>query len=182
MNNKKIAVTIEGISPLLQHRFPIAVEDAKSKIRNQKQSQDDVESYLYKDDKGTLIQPSDHIIGAMKAAGAKYQIPGRGKSTYKSIMGSGIVCIDPFYIPHEINKWEIDRRPVVIQKARIVRARPMFPAWKLSFVMDFDEDEVPKEVLKEILDYAGRYVGIGDFRPQKGGPFGRFMVTRFKDV
>jgi hypothetical protein len=43
-----------------------------------------------------------------------------------------------------------------------------------------DEDEMPIETLKEIFDVAGRSVGIGDFRPAKGGPFGRFMITRFE--
>jgi len=161
---ENITVRIEGISPLLMHKFPMTDEDAKSKARDQKKNQDNVESYLYLNDKGKL---------------AKYQIVGQGKMTYKNLMGSGAVIIDPDMILHEKQDWEIDRRPVVIQRARIVRERPMLKEWALEFTIEYDEDEIHKGTLKEIMDYAGRRVGIGDFRPSNGGPFGRFIVTKF---
>lgn len=178
MEISKIDVRIEGISPLLQHRFPMDEVDVKSKAKNQKQTQDDVESYLYREN-GLVVQPSTHIIGALKKGGAKFQITGQGKLTYKNLMGSGVVTISPANIPHVHQEFKIDRRPVVIQSSRIVRSRPIFDPWALEFTLEFDEEEVPKDVLKQIFDYAGRFVGIGDFRPSCGGPFGRFMVTRF---
>ena len=176
---KQVNVRIEGTSPLLMHRFPMGDVDAKSKAKNRKQTTDDVESYLYRDDNGALVQPSTHLIGALKKAGAKFQIPGQGKLTYKNLMGSGAVIVDPDQIPHEFQDWEIDRRPVIVNRSRIVRNRPKLKKWALSFTVDYDEDEVPGEVLNELFEYAGRRVGIGDFRPEKGGPFGRFMVTDF---
>jgi hypothetical protein len=33
-----------------------------------------------------------------------------------------------------------------------------------------------------LLNEAGVSVGIGDFRPEKRGPFGTFLVTSFKEV
>jgi hypothetical protein len=180
MEITKVKVKLEGLPPgLLQHRYPMTDTDAKSTKRNQKQTKDDVESYLYRDEKGIICQPASHIIGALKKGGAKFQVPGRSKETYRSIMGSGIVVIYPDLIAHDRQEWGIYRSPVVIKKARIVRERPLLKQWSFSFVMEFDAEEVPKEVLKEVLDYAGRYVGIGDFRPQCGGPFGRFIVTQF---
>ena len=175
-----VETKIEGISPLLMHRFKVQDEDSKSKTKNLKKTEDDIESYLYLDERGTLVQPSTHIIGALKKAGAKFQISGQGKLTYKNLMGSGAVMISPDMITHEIQTWEIDRRPVVVQRARIVRSRPMLKKWALSFQVDFDEDEITREVIKEIMDFAGRRVGIGDFRPEKGGPFGRFFVSKFE--
>lgn len=177
---KTIKMKIEGISPLLMHRFPVGAEDEKIKAKTRSQTTDDVESYLYTNENGNLVQPSTHLIGSLRKAGARFQIPGQGKLTYKNLMGSGAVFIDPDMIPHEIQKWEVDRRPVVIGKARIVRSRPMLKKWALGFTVEYDDEEVPKQALKEIFEYAGRRVGIGDFRPEKGGPFGRFMITEFK--
>lgn len=177
---KQIEATIEGISPLLMHRFPMTEDNVKSKAKNQRQTQDDVESYLYLDHNKLLVQPSTHIVSSLKKAGAKFQIPGQGKLTYKNLMGSGAVIIDPDMIPHIHQKWEIDRRPVVVQRARIVRSRPILNKWRLSFSVDYDDDEISKDTLKELFDFAGRRVGIGDFRPEKGGPFGRFIVTKFE--
>jgi len=56
----------------------------------------------------------------------------------------------------------------------------MLEKWALSFGVEYDDEEIPKSVLKELLDYAGRRVGIGDFRPSTGGPFGRFIITKFE--
>lgn len=179
---KKVKVRVEGISPLLMHRFPVGEEDKKSKVKNRTQTKDDVESFLYRDEKGALVQPSIHLIAALKKAGAKFQIPGQGKLTFKNLMGSGAVIIEPDMIPHENQKWEVDRRPVVVQRARIVRSRPMLKEWALVFNIEYDEDEIPKSVLNELLVYAGKRVGIGDFRPSVGGSFGRFMVTQFNDM
>ena len=176
---EKVRVRIEGISPLLMHRYPEPDEDAKSKAKNRKKNEDDVAAAIYKDENGILVQPSDHLIGALKKAGAKFQIPGEGKTTYKNIVGSGAVIIEPDLIPHEVQDYTVDRRPVVVQRSRIMRSRPKLTKWSLSFDVEYDEEEIPKSVLKELLDYSGRRVGIGDFRPSCGGHFGRFIVTEF---
>ena len=65
-------------------------------------------------------------------------------------------------------------------KGRVMRYRPMFRDWKLTFDVEF-EDEISAEVMKEAFEIAGRYVGIGDWRPQKKGKFGKFQVTNFQE-
>jgi hypothetical protein len=171
---------IEGVSPLLQHRYPLETTTTTSRRKDTTNNLDAVKSYLYTDPQGKICQPAEHIIGSLKEAGKKFQIKGMGKSTYFKVIGSGAVIVSPAWILHEIPDWTVDRRPVVIKQARIVRER--FDKWSLSFQIDFDETLIPAEDLKQVLDYAGRYCGIGDYRPAKGGPFGRFMVTIFQKV
>lgn len=177
---EKIQVEITGVSPLLQHRFPVEKPEAKPK--NKKATEDDVEQSLYKLPDGTIYQPAIHLIGALKKAGAKFQIPGQGKLTYKNLVGSGAVTVSPDAIPHIDQAFEVDARAVVVPatRGRVVRRRPCFNAWSLQFEIEYDDDEISAETLKDLLEYAGKRVGIGDFRPEKGGPFGRFMVTEFK--
>lgn len=179
---KNIEVEVTGISPLLQHRFPMEDSEQQSTAKNRKQKEDDVEKSLYKQQDGTIYQPCVHFISSMKKAGAKYQIPGQGKTTYKNLIGCGAVLISPESIPHKNQNYEIDVRPVVVPatKGRVVRKRPIFKTWSLCFNIEYDEDEIAASTIKEILEYAGSRVGIGDFRPEKGGPFGRFMVSKFK--
>ncbi|GAI19389.1 unnamed protein product, partial [marine sediment metagenome] len=64
----------------------------------------------------------------------------------------------------------------VIQRARIMRARPRFDKWELDFTIDFDDEIIGKDKVNEILTYAGQRIGIGDYRPL----FGRFIVTKFQ--
>lgn len=181
---KVIAVEVQGISPLLQHRYPLEDAGAQSTAKNKKQKEDDIEKALYRLPDGTIYQPSVHFISTMKKAGAKYQIPGQGKATYKNLIGSGAVIISPDAIPHRNQQYEVDIRPVVVPatRGRVARMRPIFKTWSLKFNIEYDEDEISAVTIKELLEYAGTRVGIGDFRPEKGGPFGRFMVTRFQAI
>lgn len=178
---KTVDLKIQGISPLLQHRFPEEESETKTKKKSATSNDGAVEIALYRLPDGTIYQPATHILGALKVAAGRYQIKGRGKATYRNVIGGGAVVIEPDAIPHIFQKWEIDSRPVVnpSTKGRILRKRPCFREWALSFKVIFDETEIPGETLKDIFDTAGRNIGIGDFRPAKGGPFGRFMVTRF---
>ncbi|UCD07260.1 MAG: hypothetical protein JSW41_05560 [Candidatus Aenigmatarchaeota archaeon] len=175
----EVEVEIEGIRPLLQHRFP-DVGEAEKKSKKKTGSIDyslEAEKSAYRDEKGNLYQPSTHIEGALVKGAVNFQITGKGKKTYKDLV-KATVFVEPEAIPHEIQDYEIDSRPVVIQRARVVRYRPRLDEWKLKFKIQVRDDQLPKEVLKEILEYAGNNVGIGDYRPR----FGTFMVTSFKEV
>ena len=108
---------------------------------------------------------------------ANFQITGKSKKTYKDLVKASII-IDPIYIPHENPKFTVDIRAVRVQKARIVRQRPMFSRWALSFTLTITEPQLPGNVVKEIMDYAGRFVGIGDYRPK----FGRFQITLWEKI
>ena len=133
----------------------------------------------YKDDKGKLYQPATHIECAMKEAAKNFKVSGKRGATYSKLVASTLSVV-PDAIPHKIQDYEIDSRPVVVQRARVTRYRPILKDWELDFILELPDDQLQVEVVKEILDYAGLYVGIGDFRPGKGGKFGKFMVTEFK--
>lgn len=96
-----------------------------------------------------------------------------------NVITSGII-ISPEEIPLISNKeYEIDTRPVVIQRARVLKWRPRFNEWRLKFTIDIlDDKNISIPNLKEILEKAGATKGIGDYRPR----FGRFMVTSFQEV
>jgi hypothetical protein len=172
----KINVTIKGIVPLLQHRYPDEKPDSKiTKVRGTRDYSDEAEKALYKTPEGVIYQPADHILGAIIKAATEFKITGRGRKSYKDLAKTAL-AIYPEAIPHKNQKYEIDRRPVVVQRARIMRERPKFTDWELSFAIEIIDEQFSVPALKEILEAAGK-IGIGDFRPR----FGRFMVTQFKE-
>lgn len=57
--------------------------------------------------------------------------------------------------------------------------RPKIPKWEAEFTMVVDAEQYPAEVLEKILADAGKLVGIGAWRPQLKGPYGRFEVVAF---
>jgi hypothetical protein len=58
--------------------------------------------------------------------------------------------------------------------------RPKWTKWEVSFVLQVDEDSIAKEAIQQIIEYAGKYVGIGSFRPVNNGLFGRFELTKIE--
>jgi hypothetical protein len=70
-----------------------------------------------------------------------------------------------------------DVRAVVVGGARVMRCRPRFcPPWSVEFSLLFDPEVITREQLVSAAEAGGRLVGLGDFRPANGGPFGRFTV------
>ena len=68
--------------------------------------------------------------------------------------------------------------PVVVQRSRIMRTRAMFDLpWSCEFDLDCDDELVSSEHLSRWLDIAGRRIGLGDWRPEKSGQYGRFQTV-----
>jgi len=57
-----------------------------------------------------------------------------------------------------------------------LRYRPEFRNWSCILKMSFDEDLISNSQLVNLFMRAGLQVGVGDWRPEKGGEFGRFVV------
>lgn len=70
-----------------------------------------------------------------------------------------------------------DSRSVVVGMSRVMRCRPKFPKWSVSFDLLFDPEVIERSALITAAENGGQLVGLGDFRIANGGPFGRFGVT-----
>jgi hypothetical protein len=74
----------------------------------------------------------------------------------------------------------LDRRSVVVSTARVMAYRPKFTNWSLTFGLTYDENTLDQNQILQAADNAGKFVGLGGFRPEKGGHFGRFTVGLVK--
>ena len=63
--------------------------------------------------------------------------------------------------------------PAVVGQSKVMRTRPRFDDWSLTFTLMFELEYMQRDQLIEIVQIAGRRVGIGDFRPR----FGRFDLV-----
>lgn len=57
-----------------------------------------------------------------------------------------------------------------------IRYRPEYKNWSCSFVVEFNQDMISAEQLFNLFDVAGYSVGLGEWRPEKDGPHGRFRI------
>lgn len=179
-------VRIVGIRPLLMHR-PCLNALASKRRSEIPAPEEEAKMYLYTDG-DVIVIPNLNVKAMLRDAGRNYRIPQR-KATYGAYIKAGI-DIEPTNIPllnPRTNKpyrvsekgWKVDVRPVVIQGNRIMRARPRFDEWALEFrILNLDPKLLPSGVIGQILTDAGKYYGLGDFRPE----FGRFNVEKFEIV
>jgi len=178
---EKYQVKIRGIRPLLMHRFP--AEDyadnnkPTKRVGNPVDPNKEAEKALYRDTEGRICTPSEHILMSMAGAATNFKIPGKGKKTFKDAIKSGVL-IDPEMIPHLKPDYKVDIRAVVISRSRIPRARPRFDEWELEFTVTVLDERITGPVLKSILQEAGMFKGIGDYRPR----YGLFEVIEFEKV
>lgn len=180
---KQYAVTIKGITPLLmnkpeQYGFDVQFIERKATSDWEK----DALKKLYMDSENRLYQPATHIERALIEAGKKIKVKGQGKSTYSKLFGSMLSVVE-FELLHKITDYEIFKNLAVIPatKGRVMRYRPMLKNWEIDFTLEFEE-ELDANSIKEALEIAGKYVGIGDWRPEKKGKFGKFQVVSYKEV
>lgn len=180
---RKFKVIVDSLSPYLMNKFDEKEADNKIRKNAPKEYKDkeECEKRLNFTSDGKIYISSSQVHGCLINAGKDLKIKGKKSATYSKVFGA-FVLIEPAELILSPQKWTTDKRAVVVQKARIMRSRPRWDKWSLEFTATLMDNDIPMEVLKEGLDNGGKYIGIGDFRPEKKGPFGRFMVTEFKEV
>lgn len=182
MKPEIVTFTIIGISPLLQNNPASFIGKAEGDdlSTGKKTYNDDEEAKLrlYLDPEGAFCHPCEAFTKAMvkAVAGKKF-----GKMFATAAIKGSVFITEPFALIEDeggkqMKKYTIDRRPVVIGKSRVLRCRPCFPKWQMKIALEIDTAILSKGNVKESLALAGRIIGIGDYRPEKGGGFGRFKV------
>ena len=186
----KIEITIEGVTPLICNRFTdAAAENASSGTRASSAAQDrgtpqDIcAGKLYAGADGEPMIPQPNLMRAIVEGGRFTKIGKAQITTAKSTMLYS--CVDiagaEIAITHK-QPWKVDTRAVRIPSTggRILSHRPMFDDWKLAFEVDVDESIIGEKTFRQIVDDAGKRIGLGDFRPQCKGPYGKFVVTEWR--
>lgn len=173
--SKKIICTIKGISPLLMHRYPLVPTEGIEK--KSKEEQAEVSAYRHEQTRELFI-PSDALQRAF-VSGASFS-KGKGRASLQKVVAAA-VFVGPPRVGLGTDKFEIDSRAVTIPatKGKIVRHRPRLDEWKCSCEIEYDETLMDEKQMRRVVDDTGSRVGILDFRPEKKGPFGRFMVTEW---
>lgn len=187
---KNVEVEIEGITPLLMNRFTaeseIQVSSRVSAVNNGDKGtpREQAEKTTYKDENGNLYIPSPNMFRAIIDAG-KFHKMGKSKvTTVRSSLVPAGIAINSIIIPLGTKQFEVDSRAVVNPKTggRVMKHRARLDIWRLKFTLEIDTDMFAVDFVRTLLDDAGKRVGLGDYRPDRKGPFGKFKVTKWKSV
>jgi hypothetical protein len=188
-----VSVIIEGLSSLLQHRFSEEAEgDVGKTTRAVKVTRgtprEEAEKVCYRWPSGEMYHPSQSIFTLLCESGRNHKQKGSRRSLKYVVPAAVVMCSDTMPLldkeGNPIMDFEVDSRPVVIPstKGRIMRHRPRLDEWRAKFELEIDEEVLDVETIQQLLTEGGRKIGIGDFRPERFGPFGRFMVVSWSEV
>jgi hypothetical protein len=110
------------------------------------------------------------------------QIPGKGKRTYKKRFEAGIDIIEDLHLP--FRKDEVEGEWFMVPSdgkaggtTRVPKCFPVIPTWDGDLRILVMDDLITKPVLEKHVAEAGKFVGIGRFRPERRGFYGRFIYT-----
>ena len=188
MSEVTTSVTIEGVTPILMHRF---TEESEVKVSSgisavsvgdKGTPREQAAKKLYKDEEGNLFLPGPNIFACIIAAG-KFHKNGKSKvTTIKSSLVPAGMCILDLVCPFGTKEFEVDSRSVVIPATggRIMAHRPRLDKWSLTFRLTIDTDMFAETFARKLVDDAGKRIGLGDFRPDRKGPFGKFVVSNWE--
>lgn len=191
---KRYQVKLKGTTPLLQHRMReeelfalLGTKSERKKDKTERTPREIAEEYAYKNGDGFVV-PTSYVVGAFRAVASEYKQKNSQRKSIKSIAG-GIFRPENEFEPLlydsglPIKDFEVDiRKGTNHQKGAIAICRPRFDKWNLEMTVQVDTDLVSPEMVFEILNDAGKRSGIGSFRVSKGGYFGQFQATEFKEL
>jgi hypothetical protein len=191
MDTVLIEVTIEGTTPLLCNRFTDAAAMAASSgtrmaaVGEKGTPREQAEKRLYIGHDGKPIIPQPNLFRCLIDGGSFFKAGKSKVTTQKSSLIPACVEIQGIELPLVSREpWQVDTRAVRIPSTggRILCHRPSFNDWKITFTMAVDTEMMTVKMAREILDAAGKRIGLGDFRPACKGPFGKFVVTSWKEL
>lgn len=184
-----IEFKIEGISPLLMHNGQLAnplnplVKQMKA-LTGQRKKTDEVHMELSRLEfraglyvsasSGAVEIPAELLESCLIEGAKKSKLGKQFKSSIAIMENSPLdygekLTVDQLWDRHEEFA---DVRGVKVGTSRVMRTRPIFRTWRLSFAVHFNADLVNPEQIQLAVEDAGAQVGLCDYRPK----FGRFQI------
>ena len=130
---------------------------------------------------GVPVIPGQLLKAALAGKGGAGRMEKEGRAA-----GVGIFCDTSYPLQYDGPKepkemWKDERFRfrvgVRVGQATVMRTRPIFPeGWSIEGTLQYNTEFVNRDHVIHWLELAGNAVGLGDWRPAKGGPYGRFEV------
>jgi hypothetical protein len=184
--NMMLHFTIVGTTPLLMSSPKGMEQSSTAPLRKAAAPTpaDDAEQRAYRFPDNTLAFPAVGIRNAILSGAKGLRITKRAAGP---VLAACLMIRDGLFPVLDMDgepltEYEIDSRRVVIKNhGGIIRNRPSIPNWQIKGAFIYDDWPGPdgsfmKVVQQAFLD-AGRVVGIGDYRVEKKGWFGCFIVA-----
>lgn len=185
---KQAIFELEGVSPYGQNGF------IREKRKDQETAQD-FEARTWKErlhvaSNGNVTIPAMAIKNCLTAA-AKFvgqKISGKGNSTFAKRFTAGLLCTDDVDLGVKAEdvpgEWLfVPSDGVAGSGKRVEKCFPRIdPPWGGKVTVMILDDLITEKVFEFHLERAGQFIGLGRFRPERSGSYGRFTFKNLKVV
>ena len=197
----RLEFTLAGVSPLIMHngaagldtRSPVSREIAAitAKRGGNRTDVDDKRLWelecrrsLYLDADGRPTLPEAALRAMIETSARKTK---HGTLVREGLMIESVTFrYDVKHYGEDVEKLSTAAQfvaPVVVNRKRVLRSRARFDCpWSVVGVADVDPQLVDSDQLTAWLATGGRRVGLGDWRPEKSGHYGRFDVEKVTEL
>lgn len=177
-----VAVHIKGLTPLLQNKW---TADAIRKIKNSEEGvkasgkQPRVPENEFADHQHKCGEHQwGHPAVAFKLAMERAAKPLSGMNMTDTRMAINVLGDENGLVPITSDPPIMNAVPGHPQRnVTMMVYRPEYRNWEADIIIEFDMEMITAEQVINVLARAGRSPSIGAWRVEKGGSYGKFMVT-----
>lgn len=183
---KKAIVTLSSLSPYSQSRFHDTPKLPKELAKDHEERTWKNRLHVDKET-GNIVIPPMCFKNCLSEA-AKFlsiQIPGKGKATYTKHFEAGVLVVD--MVDLKIKPSDVSGEWFFVPAdgkrgsgKRVMKCFPCIPKWTTSVEFLILDETITEDIFYKHLEEAGKFIGIGRFRPRNNGFYGRFKIDNIK--
>lgn len=183
---KEATFQLKGQAPLIHHNghladpmceFALAIKKISGKRKKTEADYEEMgrlefRGSLYMGENGPIL-PADCIEATLVNAAKKNREGQLAKAGMFCDLNADLIYDGPTD-PDELweNPSHVFRKLVSVQRAKVVRTRPIFPKWEATIVVSFEDTIVSQRQVEEWVNIGGQQVGLLEWRPR----YGRYMA------
>ena len=201
---RKINIQLKSLSPLIMHSdkgcnplHPLTKKIKEISCIMKKKDEHylamsrlEFEIGLYYDEEIGIYMPAKCLAACFKAAAKKFKLGKASKAiTIDCAIGTPLIGYEK-QTPATLwerqdksgNQIHVFCESVVVNRARIMRTRPIFQNWEVNFDLYLNTELLSIDQLKRIIETAGFEYGLCELRPERAtGVYGRFTLEDLKE-
>ena len=182
---KKATVKLKSVSPYSQSKhYDVDKLEKESHVDYEKRTW---KNRCHVDKDGIVFIPPMAFKNCLAEA-AKYlsiQIPGKGKATYTKHFEAGVLVTEPLSLGVHID--DVNGEALFVPadgkrggSRRVTKYFPYITEWEGKVDFMILDETITKNVFADVIEQAGKFIGIGRFRPRNNGYYGRFAIESVK--
>lgn len=186
----KVRVVCRGTSPLLMQRLHEEGEGYLKLLNVSSQAEErspeqEASANIYRHH-GNIVLPSHCFRFCLRCAAEKLEAvrPSRHRS-WSERFARGVTIEEQFLsMSAKESDWTSHYSKVTnaLEKQTHVVVFPQFTHWHFAVTLRIEERYIAEEDVRELIDYAGRRIGLGAKRPYHKGMFGQFEVVGWRRI